>query len=181
MTGAHDAQQDGAALSWQGESTSPEHTRAIGGAVAHLARAGDVIALEGDLGAGKTQFTVGLAVGMGIEPRDVASPTFVFMHEYESAASELVLVHMDAYRLTDERELETVGWDPATRGEEIRDGAITVIEWADRLGSGFATDALRVQLEHLGDERRRISISAGLDWRSRFAELAAQLNRTGSS
>ena len=85
-------------LSWEGRSRSAEHTMALGCLIARAARAGDIIALVGELGSGKTQFVRGMAGGMGIDPGAVASPTFVLIHEYAPAAtneSGLVLVELE--------------------------------------------------------------------------------------
>src|SRR5690606_14193324 len=96
------------------QSRSASDTTSIGAAIGRLAKQGDIIALQGELGAGKTQFVRGLAMGMGIDPRSVSSPTFVFVQEYEPEDPEaLVLVHIDAYRLQGPSDLAGIGWGDA--------------------------------------------------------------------
>ena len=113
--------------------------------------AGDVVLLYGDLGAGKTAFVRGLARGLGADPEEVASPTFVLLTCYPG---RLLLHHADLYRLNgtgDEREL---GLDelPGPRG-------VLAVEWPERLASPPWSRAVRVTLEHLGGDERRIQIT----------------------
>ena len=116
-------------------STGEAGTVALGRAVGRVVRAGDVIALEGELGAGKTRFVRGVCEGMGLDPAQVSSPTFVVVNEYaaarEGAAATCALRHVDAYRLGGAGELESVGWDRVVDGT-----AVVVIEWASRVGIG---------------------------------------------
>ena len=111
--------------------------------------AGDVVLLAGDLGSGKTVFVRGLAEGLGIDPREVSSPTFTLLHEYRGG--RLNLYHADLYRLdttaTDDLGLEETG---------VRDGVLA-IEWPDRLSHGIA-EARLVRLEIVNDASRRITI-----------------------
>lgn len=138
-------------------STRPAVTAAIGRALGMAARAGDVIALVGDLGAGKTQMVRGIAQGLGVDPSGVSSPTFVLMHEHEVAGGGPIaaLIHIDAYRVQAAEELVDAGWTP----EASRD-AVTVIEWADRAPGLIERGAVRVELAHAGDEARRVRIIA---------------------
>ncbi len=123
-------------------------TIALGRALGRLLRAGDVVALEGELGAGKTRFVRGVCEGMGLDPAQVSSPTFVFVNEYEgreAGSGAAALRHVDAYRLRGgAEELESIGWDRVVDGS-----AVVVIEWASRLGAGLdAEPALaRVRIE----------------------------------
>ncbi len=125
------------------KSRTKEETRAIGSSFAKEAGPGTVIALFGDLGAGKTEFAKGIAEGLGItEP--VTSPTFTILQIYEGG--RLPLYHFDLYRLADEEELFEIGFD------EFRSGrGICVIEWADRFPELFA-DALRIRIERIPEE-----------------------------
>lgn len=148
---------------------SREQTVALGRRVGQLARAGDVIALDGELGAGKTQFVRGLAEGMGLDPTQVSSPTFVFMHEYEpdpeTDADGPVLVHIDAYRITGPDDLATLGFD-----HEILADAVTAVEWATKIDTTLGTDRLIVAIEHAGLDRRRITLQpVGDAWTRRLA------------
>jgi tRNA threonylcarbamoyladenosine biosynthesis protein TsaE len=112
---------------------------------------GDVLALHGDLGAGKTRFVRGLAIGLGIDPADVSSPTFVLVNEYTGPAAPLV--HIDAYRLEQQEDLDALGWD------RIFDGtSIVAVEWAERLAAHLPAGRFEVTIEHAGREHRRILI-----------------------
>jgi tRNA threonylcarbamoyladenosine biosynthesis protein TsaE len=120
-------------------SVSPNHTARVGGAVGALLRAGDVLALHGDLGAGKTNLVRGIAAGMGLDERQVSSPTFVIVNEYTARASDAraepvgPLLHVDAYRLSGPDDLDSVGW------ERVMDGTAAVaVEWAERIAGGGA-------------------------------------------
>ena len=109
---------------------------------------GDVVCLEGDLGAGKTTFTQGLAAALGV-PGRVTSPTFCLVQEHRG---NQLLVHMDLYRLHDERDVLAIGWE-----EYLDEGAILVVEWPERAGSLIPVGAKRVRLSHetSGEESRR--------------------------
>lgn len=119
-------------------STHPEQTRAIGLALGRAAHPGTVLALRGELGAGKTQLAKGVAEGLGVTTT-VNSPTFVLMNEH---VGRLRLYHVDAYRLADAEEALAAG---LLDDREI-DG-VTVIEWADRLDGWLPVDRLDVTLE----------------------------------
>jgi len=103
---------------------SIEETMAVASKLARSLRAGDVIALTGDLGAGKTHFSKGLVAGLG-SPDDVTSPTFTLVHEYH--AGRLPVYHFDFYRLDDPSELIAIGWD-----EYLDAGGVVIVEWADK-------------------------------------------------
>lgn len=130
-------------------------TLELGRRLAALLRPGDVVALVGELGAGKTRFVRGVAAGLGIDPDRTHSPTYVLANVYENDRG-LRLTHVDAYRLSGAGELEELGWDRLDDGESI-----VIVEWADRLGEAVAKDgnAIRVQIEHLGPEERSVSIA----------------------
>ena len=158
------------------ESTSLEQTLAVGRAVAQVADAGDVISLKGELGAGKTQFVRGMATGLGIDPQDVSSPTFVIMHEYDcdEAAGRGVqtLVHMDAYRLVGPDDLATVGW--MDQGQEIRDSAVVAVEWGGLIREAMGPDVLEVTLSYHGDGRWIVLSPCGR-WCDKMDQLESQL------
>ncbi len=127
-------------------------TRALGAALARAARAGDVIALSGDLGAGKTQLAKGFAAGLGVTDV-VNSPSFVLMTEY---AGRLPLFHLDLYRLEDARDAIAGG----LLDERQADG-VTLIEWAERLRDALPAARLDVLIDGSGDDPRTIRIRAG--------------------
>jgi tRNA threonylcarbamoyladenosine biosynthesis protein TsaE len=115
-------------------------------------RPGDVVCLEGDLGAGKTTFTQGLAAALGAEGR-VTSPTFCIVQEHRPSDGGAFLVHMDLYRLHGEEDVEAVGWE-----DYLAEGAIMVVEWPERAGSLIPDNALHVVFRHGdGEETREIS------------------------
>ena len=125
-------------------SASAEETQGLGEVLGHLLRAGDVLVLTGDLGAGKTQLTKGVARGMGIED-DVTSPTFTIEMVYEG--KELPLYHFDLYRLDDADELEDTGLFDVLGG----DGPC-LIEWGEQFESELGDERLDVTIERLDDE-----------------------------
>ena len=122
-------------------------------AAALVARpAGAVVALNGPLGAGKTRFVRELAAALGVNPDEVASPTFVLLHEY---AGVRPIFHCDAYRLRSARELWELGVEEMFDSE-----AIVLIEWADRVADALPADYLEVRIEVIGDTSRRFTLRA---------------------
>lgn len=112
---------------------------------------GEVLLLYGELGTGKTELVRGLAQGLGIEPHQVSSPTFILIHEY---TGRLPLIHVDLYRL------ETVDEDLLLALEDYwRQPVVTAIEWADRLGAYRPPDYLAVTLEWQGEESRLVRLA----------------------
>lgn len=130
-------------------SQSPEATHQAARALAGAAASGLVIGLVGPLGAGKTAFVKGLAEGLGVDPRSVASPTFVIASEYP-LPGERRLVHVDLYRLETSAELDATGF-PDMLGPD----AVVAIEWADRLPGALPADRLTLRLER-ADETGRV-------------------------
>ncbi len=114
---------------------------------AHL-EAGDVVALYGDLGAGKTHLVKGIARALGVPPETVSSPTFTIVHEYDGAVP---IYHMDAYRIERLDELYELGYEEYFYGE-----GICLVEWPARVEALLPDDAIRLRLTHLGGDRRRI-------------------------
>ena len=127
-------------------SHSPAETEALGEKFGRAARRGTVIAMSGDLGAGKTQFVRGLARGLEI-PGRVHSPTFTIVNEY--GGGRLKLFHLDLYRLETAREILSAGIE-----EYLSPDGVTVIEWAERLEAGEIF--VRVKIEIVSDSERRI-------------------------
>ena len=107
---------------------------------AAILRPGDVVCLEGDLGAGKTTFTQGLCAALGAK-RAVTSPTFCIVSEHPAA--DFLVVHMDLYRLHDEDEVLQIGWE-----DYLAHGAVLVVEWPDRAGSLIPADAKHVRFTY---------------------------------
>lgn len=135
------------------EVHSVEETWAVAGEFSKTLKPGDVVCLEGDLGAGKTTFTQGLAVALGV-PGRVNSPTFCIVQEHRG---EVLLVHMDLYRLHGEDDVIAIGWE-----DYLAEGAILVVEWPERAGSLVPSAAKRIEIRHLdGEENRLITIDNG--------------------
>jgi tRNA threonylcarbamoyladenosine biosynthesis protein TsaE len=141
----------------------PAATRDLAARLAAAARAGDLLCLIGELGAGKTQFAKGFAVGLGIDDV-VSSPTFVLMAEYEG---RLELFHLDLYRLADAADALAGG----LLDERQLEG-VALVEWAERLGDALPASRLDVLIDGTGDEERRITLRAGVGY-ERYLEVAA--------
>jgi tRNA threonylcarbamoyladenosine biosynthesis protein TsaE len=131
------------------ETASESETSAAGESLGRDLRAGEVVLLFGDLGAGKTAFVRGMARGIGASPDDVTSPTFTIVQEYSGPAS--TLYHVDLYRL-EPAEIDDLGLDDLVAGD-----GIVAIEWADRW-RGRPDDVTEVRILDEGDERRSIAI-----------------------
>ncbi len=132
-------------------SHSPEETQAFGAELAALLRPGDIILLHGDLGAGKTELVRGLAVGLGLPPEQISSPTFALIHEY---LGKILLVHVDLYRL------QTVAEDFLLELEDYwQRPVVTVIEWAERLQDALPEEYLDISLQWLAPEARALTIT----------------------
>ncbi len=132
-------------------TSSEDETAAAGARLAESLQPGAVVLLYGELGAGKTAFTRGLAQGLGVDAGEVTSPTFTLVLEYRG---RLPLYHVDLNRLT-EREVDDLGLEELVVGD-----GVVVIEWADRW-RGRPDDVIEVYLEHVDDERRRVRIARG--------------------
>jgi tRNA threonylcarbamoyladenosine biosynthesis protein TsaE len=145
-----------------------EETRALGAALAGVARPGDRLALVGPLGAGKTQLAKGFAAGLGVTDI-VNSPSFTLMAEYEG---RLRLFHQDLYRLA--------GTGEALAGgllDERQDDGVTLSEWADRLDASLDGDRVTVAIEPEGDDGRLIEVSGVGEAASRFVGAASAHGR----
>jgi len=117
-----------------------------------LLEPGDLVCLYGDLGAGKTHFSYGIALGLAVRERYITSPTFAFVNEYEG---RIPFYHIDLYRLTDPSELEGIGLE-----EYIDSDGATVIEWAERAEDELPDECLSVYLSHLAEDSREIGFFA---------------------
>ncbi|MEW6771242.1 MAG: tRNA (adenosine(37)-N6)-threonylcarbamoyltransferase complex ATPase subunit type 1 TsaE [Bacillota bacterium] len=136
------------AIELETRSNSAEETRMLGERLGRLLQSGDVVALQGDLGAGKTCFTQGVARGLGVAGR-VTSPTFVLIREYEG---RLPLYHFDAYRLTGPEDLLALGSD-----DYFEDAGVSVVEWAEHVAAALPQDRLEIELLRVpGEEESRL-------------------------
>jgi tRNA threonylcarbamoyladenosine biosynthesis protein TsaE len=132
-------------------SRAPEDTEAAGETLGRLVQSGDVVALTGDLGAGKTLFVRGLARGLGVPERRVTSPSFTLVNEYRGG--RLPLYHVDLYRLEREAELEDIGLDDLYRQEGV------AVEWPERVPGAAPAERLEVTIRFApgaGAEAREI-------------------------
>ena len=140
-------------------TNSPEETEALGFALAKKLQPGTVIAYTGDLGAGKTAFTRGLARGLGIrEP--VTSPTYTIVNEYLSG--RLPLFHFDMYRLSCSDDLFDIGWE-----DYLERGGVCAVEWSENVADAM-TGAICICIEKTGEDTRRITVEGG----SNLADLS---------
>ena len=140
---------------------SPEQTELLGKKLAELLRPGDVIAYYGDLGAGKTAFTRGLAAGLGIREA-VTSPTYTIVNEYLSG--RMPLFHFDMYRLSSSDELFDIGWE-----DYLARGGVCAVEWSENVADAL-TDAISITIE---------KDPAPLDWRKITIEGGARFEALG--
>jgi tRNA threonylcarbamoyladenosine biosynthesis protein TsaE len=133
-------------------SRSPEQTRRIGMRLGGALKSGDVLCLQGDLGAGKTTFTQGLAQGWGSLDA-VSSPTFILVNQYRRADGSQ-LFHLDAYRLESVPEAEELDLDSM-----LEEGSL-IIEWPERLDGLIPSEHLWINLEHISEEHRQMKFHA---------------------
>jgi tRNA threonylcarbamoyladenosine biosynthesis protein TsaE len=132
-------------------SNSEEETKLCAHSLAAQLKAGDIVLLKGDLGAGKTTFVKGLAKALKVGPKKVNSPTFVLMNYYKG---KLPIYHFDLYRLEKSKEIDTVDFDEYFYGD-----GISLIEWPERLGEYKPQHYYLVELKHKGENTRSICIS----------------------
>ena len=128
--------------------------------MAGVVRAGDVIALSGELGAGKTSFARGLLRGLGHEG-EVVSPTFTLMQQYEPPGRALPVWHVDLYRLDGPREADALALEEGGH-------ALTLIEWPERLGNALDPRALVIRIEGAGEPERRLTVHVPAAWEGRW-------------
>ena len=130
-------------------SDSERETEELGARFAARLPGGTVVAMYGDLGAGKTAFVRGMARGMGLDCR-VSSPTFTIVNEY---LGERELIHFDMYRLSDADELFEIGWE-----DYLSRGAVCSVEWSENVPEAFDGSEIRVSIEKCSDNARKITI-----------------------
>jgi tRNA threonylcarbamoyladenosine biosynthesis protein TsaE len=138
---------------------SEAETLALGRAVAAVLRPGDVIALSGDLGAGKTTLSRGVLRGLGFEG-DVPSPTFTIVQPYEQLV--VPVWHVDLYRIENSSELEQLALDDA------REEVAMIVEWPERMGSALWRDSLQLRLQIEGVGARSLTAKVPTAWESRW-------------
>ncbi|WP_100371608.1 tRNA (adenosine(37)-N6)-threonylcarbamoyltransferase complex ATPase subunit type 1 TsaE [Bacillus sp. FJAT-45037] len=136
-------------IKWTISTHAPEETAQLAEKLGQICEQGDVITLEGDLGAGKTSFTKGLAKGLGIK-RVVNSPTFTIIKEYKG---RLPMYHMDVYRLDNSE--DDLGLEEYFYGD-----GVSVIEWASVISDQLPADRLDIVIKHTGDTERELSFTA---------------------
>ena len=134
-------------------SNSPAQTEAIGAALGKILPAGTVIAYRGDLGAGKTAFTRGLARGLGADDM-VTSPTYTIVNEY--LGGRLPLFHFDMYRLASDDDLWDIGWE-----DYLDRNGVCAVEWSENVADALE-DPLMITIEKTGEDSRRITLEGGI-------------------
>ncbi|HEX2055356.1 MAG TPA: tRNA (adenosine(37)-N6)-threonylcarbamoyltransferase complex ATPase subunit type 1 TsaE [Nitrospiraceae bacterium] len=137
---------------WKNTLQSPNETNRLGRVIGRALRGGEVLGLHGLLGAGKTTLVRGIAAGLRADPKNVTSPTFVFIHEYRG---RLPLIHADLYRVGSELDASSLGLDEYFNGTTV-----TAIEWADRAPGALPSDRLDIRLEHRDARARDVSMRA---------------------
>lgn len=158
------------------ELSSPVLTEAFALGVGDLLIPGDVLLLKGDLGAGKTTFTRGVAKALGIPASQVSSPTFVVMNIYTRAegkpsSSPNPLIHVDAYRIRSVEELENIGWDRVFEMPtgQVKGRGVALIEWPERLEGALPSVAATLHLVSSGESSRDATLTVPRAWANRPA------------
>ncbi len=152
------------------ESDDAATTKRIGIEIGRRANPGDVLALSGELGSGKTCFAGGLAAGLGVsEDFAITSPTFTLINEYPARVR---LYHMDVYRLAGDTDLADLGYD-----DILSAGGVVVIEWADRIGRAIPESAMHIHFEYLDETRRKITIRGQ---KQKLQDLAQAIKTEGN-
>ncbi|AJP71481.1 tRNA (adenosine(37)-N6)-threonylcarbamoyltransferase complex ATPase subunit type 1 TsaE [Sphingomonas hengshuiensis] len=143
---------------------SPQDSHALGIRLAALAQPGDVIALSGPLGAGKTSIARGLLAALGLEG-EAPSPSFAIVQPYDPPEVRFPVLHVDLYRIEDPAEAEELGLDDA------RTDSLLVVEWPERLGEAYWADALWLALEVAPDGARALTARVPAAWRDRWLQI----------
>ena len=145
---------------------NPEQTRAFGETIGRRLEGGEVLALAGEIGSGKTTLVQGIAKGAGVRSPYVASPTFVLVSTHQG---RVTFHHIDLYRLQGNLQIEDLGFF-----DYLCESAVAVIEWADRAGSLLPAEHLRIDMDLLSESERRISVCAN---GNRYVDLIRTLER----
>lgn len=139
----------------------PEDSHALGARLAAVVQPGDVIALSGELGAGKTSIARGLLAALGLE-EEAPSPSFAIVQPYAPPEVRFPVLHVDLYRIEDPDEAEELGLDDA------RDDSLLIVEWPERLGQAAWADALWLSLETTPDGARSLTAQVPAAWKDRW-------------
>ena len=134
-------------------TSSPEETIKFAESVGKKLKGGDVIAYVGGLGVGKTTFTRGLSIGLGIGDM-VTSPTFALVNEYRSDSSNIMLCHFDMYRITNSLDLETTGFY-----DYMNDRNILAVEWSENISDALPKNTIYIKITMLSENEREIEIN----------------------
>lgn len=143
---------------------SPEESLALGARLAELVRPGDVIALSGPLGAGKTSIARGLLAALGLE-EEAPSPSFAIVQPYAPPEVRFPVLHVDLYRIEQAEEAEELGLD------EAREDSLLIVEWPERLSEDWWHDALWLSLELTPDGARALTAKVPAAWRDRWPQI----------
>ncbi len=144
--------QSAAVPSREWTTHSSDETIQLGREIGRKLTPPTLILLSGDLGAGKTTLTKGIASGMGAaEDDEVTSPTFTLVHKYDRTSR---VYHVDLYRIADSRDLETLGLE-----DIFNESAVVIVEWPEKMSIQTGWPVIRIHLEHVSDDTRRIAIS----------------------
>ena len=133
-------------------TNSPRETEELGAALGRILKAGTILAYRGDLGAGKTAFTRGLAKGLGADDM-VTSPTYTIVNEY--LGGRMPLFHFDMYRLASSDDLWDIGWE-----DYLERGGVCAVEWSENVADAME-DPISITIEKLGEDTRRIRLEGG--------------------
>ncbi|MEW5801817.1 MAG: tRNA (adenosine(37)-N6)-threonylcarbamoyltransferase complex ATPase subunit type 1 TsaE [bacterium] len=133
-------------------SLSPQESHRLGQILGESLSTGFLVALSGDLGAGKTSLIQGIARGLKVRDRYITSPTFTLINEYQGMCP---VYHFDVYRLSDPQEMEDLGYEEFFYGE-----GVTLVEWAEKIENLLPEDHLKINLDHQGPEIRRLMFTA---------------------
>jgi len=151
-------------------TTGPEQTWHIGQMLGARLAAGDTVCLYGDLGAGKTSLSYGIALGLDVKEQYITSPTFTLVNEYQG---RVPFYHMDLYRLNDPGELESIGFD-----EYIDSDGVTVIEWAERAGDELPAECFSIYISTVDENSREIGfLVEGERYEQLLMDLQAELKK----
>ncbi len=151
-------------------TSSPEQTWKVGEQLGALLGPGDTVCLYGDLGAGKTSFSYGIATGLNVKDQYITSPTFTFVNEYQG---RVPFYHIDLYRLKDRDELENIGFE-----EYIDSDGVTVIEWAERAEEELPEERLSIYLTYVNENSREVGFLAeGERYQKLLNELRQRLGQ----
>ena len=151
------------------ELSTIKRTEELGKILGKIVEPGDIITLQGPLGAGKTALTQAIGRGLGVDPRIyITSPTFSLLHEYQG---RIPLYHMDLYRLSGEEEVVSLGFR-----EYFSGSGVTVIEWPERLGSLMPAERLEIELVISGEMSRIAKLTGyGSLWQKKVAEIVSMV------